>query len=152
MHTNRSNYLLATLGFFCVWITGLAGQTQQPTTPAIPRTWDDAEIARHEIPLADTAGSPKHVSADYYYKIPVRPIYKGYPVYAPGHEPTETEGPYTGPYVYQQYHPLADFKGNHPVIGSWMINGYAAGIGIREDVSPVTGNFSRFIPHVFSNS
>jgi len=87
MHTNRSNYLLATLGFFCVWITGLAGQTQQPTTPAIPRTWDDAEIARHEIPLADPTGSPKHVSADYYYKIPVRPIYKGYPVYAPGHEP-----------------------------------------------------------------
>src|SRR5262249_16209961 len=23
----------------------------------------------------------------YYYRIPVRPIYKGYPVYAPGHEP-----------------------------------------------------------------
>jgi glutathionylspermidine synthase len=73
-------------------------------------------------------------------------------IYAPGHEATETEGPYTGPYVYQRYHPLADFKGNHPVIGSWMINGYAAGIGIREDVSPVTGNFSRFVPHIFSNS
>ncbi|HEY6270968.1 MAG TPA: hypothetical protein VIX19_03120, partial [Terriglobales bacterium] len=32
-------------------------------------------------------GSPKHVSADYYYRIPVAPIYKSYPVYAPGHEP-----------------------------------------------------------------
>ncbi len=34
-------------------------------------------------------GSPrgKHVSADYYYRIPVRPTYKSYPVYAPGHEP-----------------------------------------------------------------
>ncbi len=52
-----------------------------------PKDVDDAEIARHEIPLADPVGSPKHVSADYYYKIPVRPIYKGYPVYAPGHEP-----------------------------------------------------------------
>jgi hypothetical protein len=40
-----------------------------------------------EIPLADPAGSPKHVSAAYYYKTPVRPIYKQYPVYAPGHEP-----------------------------------------------------------------
>jgi hypothetical protein len=55
--------------------------------PQIPKTWDDVEIARHEVPLADPAGSPKHVSSDYYYRIPVRPIYKGYPVYAPGHEP-----------------------------------------------------------------
>lgn len=54
----------------------------------VPKTWDDAEIAKHEIPLADPAGSPKHVSSDYYYRIPVQPIYKGYPVYAPGHEPS----------------------------------------------------------------
>lgn len=32
-------------------------------------------------------GSPKHITADYYYKIPVRPIYKQYPVYAPSREP-----------------------------------------------------------------
>jgi hypothetical protein len=37
--------------------------------------------------LADPVGSPKHVSAEYYYQIPVRPIYKGYAIYAPGHEP-----------------------------------------------------------------
>ena len=55
--------------------------------PAIPRTWDDQEIARHEVPLADPSGSPKHVSSDYYYRIPVRPIYKAYRVYAPGREP-----------------------------------------------------------------
>jgi hypothetical protein len=53
----------------------------------IPKTWDDTEIRTHEIPLADPIGSPKHVSAEYYYRIPVRPIYKGYPVYAPDHEP-----------------------------------------------------------------
>lgn len=55
--------------------------------PEVPKTWDDAEIARHEVPLADPTGSPKHVTSDYYYRIPVRPIYQGYPVYAPGHEP-----------------------------------------------------------------
>jgi hypothetical protein len=55
--------------------------------PDIPKTWDDVEIARHEVPNADPAASPKHVSSDYYYRIPVRPIYKGYPVYAYGHEP-----------------------------------------------------------------
>ncbi len=35
------------------------------------------------------------------------------------------------------------------VIGSWLVNGYACGIGIREDTSPITGNTSRFVPHLF---
>jgi hypothetical protein len=67
-----------------------AARAQQSGTgfhPVIPRTWDDAAMATLEVPLADPVGSPKHVSADYYYKIPVRPIYKSYPIYAPGHEP-----------------------------------------------------------------
>jgi len=55
--------------------------------PDIPKSWDDEAIATLEVPLADPVGSPKHVSADYYYRIPVRPIYKSYPIYAPGHEP-----------------------------------------------------------------
>jgi glutathionylspermidine synthase len=62
----------------------------------------------------------------------------------------ETPGKYDGPYIYQQYQPLPTFDGNHPVIGSWMVNGYACGMGIREDTSLITGNFSRFIPHLFS--
>src|ERR1700730_5928902 len=39
------------------------------------------------VPLTDASASPRQVSADYYYRIPVRAIYKNYPVYAPGHEP-----------------------------------------------------------------
>lgn len=55
--------------------------------PEIPKTWDDATIPTLEIPLANPGGSPKHVSSDYYYyKIPVRPIYKSYAVFAPGRE------------------------------------------------------------------
>jgi hypothetical protein len=57
------------------------------STPSVPRVWDDEAIATLELPLADPVGSPKHISSDYYYRIPVRTIYKGYPVYAPGHEP-----------------------------------------------------------------
>jgi hypothetical protein len=53
----------------------------------IPKTWDDAAMATLEVPLAYPAGSPKHVSSGYYYRIPVRPIYRQYPVYAPGREP-----------------------------------------------------------------
>jgi hypothetical protein len=56
-------------------------------TPVIPKTWDDEAMASLEVPLADPVGSPKHVSADYYYRIPIRPIYKSYPFYAPGREP-----------------------------------------------------------------
>src|SRR5436190_805794 len=54
---------------------------------AVPATWDDTVMNRVELPLANPVGSPKHVSADYYYRIPVRPVYQQYPVYAPGREP-----------------------------------------------------------------
>jgi glutathionylspermidine synthase len=61
----------------------------------------------------------------------------------------ETPGPYGPPYVYQELYPLRPFDGNYAIVGSWMVNGYACGIGIREDASPVTQNMSRFVPHVF---
>jgi glutathionylspermidine synthase len=61
----------------------------------------------------------------------------------------ETEGDYEAPFVYQRRYPLPQFDGNYPVIGSWMVNGYACGMGIREDASPVTQNTSRFVPHLF---
>jgi glutathionylspermidine synthase len=35
------------------------------------------------------------------------------------------------------------------VIGSWIIAGESAGIGIREDDSPITRDTSRFVPHRF---
>jgi hypothetical protein len=65
----------------------LRAQKSTPAAPVIPKTWDDEAIATLEIPLADPVGSPKHVSSEYYYRIPVAPIYKSYPVYVPGHEP-----------------------------------------------------------------
>ena len=52
------------------------GQVPPRFKPDIPRTWEDGAIASLEVPLANPIGSPKHVSADYYYQIPVRPIYK----------------------------------------------------------------------------
>jgi hypothetical protein len=72
-----------------VWLFSYAQAPRQRSTftPSVPRVWDDDAIATLELPLADPVGSPKHISSDYYYRIPVRPIYKSYPVYAPGHEP-----------------------------------------------------------------
>lgn len=61
----------------------------------------------------------------------------------------ETTGPYVGDAVFQQYAELPDFDGNYPILGSWMVNGHAAGIGIREGDSRITTNQSRFVPHRF---
>ena len=60
----------------------------------------------------------------------------------------DTEGPYTGgPYVYQALAPIKPHDGRYPVIGSWIVNGLASGIGIREGDALVTTNTSRFLPH-----
>ena len=62
----------------------------------------------------------------------------------------ETEGEYGEEgFVVQQYAPLPDFNGNHPVIGSWLIGGVPAGMGIRESDGLITNNISRFVPHFF---
>jgi glutathionylspermidine synthase len=52
-------------------------------------------------------------------------------------------------YVYQAYAPLPEFDGNYPVVGTWIVGDLPCGMGIREDVTPVTRNTSRFIPHYF---
>lgn len=55
------------------------------------------------------------------------------------------------PCIYQDVKPLPNFDGNYPVLGSWIVNGYACGLGIREDSSPITRNTSRFVPHFFGD-
>ena len=54
-------------------------------------------------------------------------------------------------YVYQEYAPLPNFQGRHPVVGSWIIGDEPAGIGIREDQTVISGNGSHFVPHYFVN-
>ena len=53
-------------------------------------------------------------------------------------------------FVYQSVAPLPAFDGRYPVIGAWIVGEEAAGIGIREDNSPITRNSSRFLPHYFT--
>ena len=79
--------LVVIVSGFWLFSHAQAQQRCSTFTPSVPRVWDDEAIATLELPLADPVGSPKHISSDYYYRIPVRPIYKSYPVYAPGHEP-----------------------------------------------------------------
>ncbi len=53
----------------------------------VPLTWDASAVAGFEVPLANPRYSPQHISQAEYYKLPVRAIYKSYPVYAPDREP-----------------------------------------------------------------
>jgi glutathionylspermidine synthase len=63
----------------------------------------------------------------------------------------ETEGPYGEEgFIYQKAQELPCFDGQYAVIGSWIINGQAAGMGIREDETPITRDTSRFVPHYFN--
>lgn len=61
----------------------------------------------------------------------------------------ETEGDYnTGAYVYQEYVRPTPYGGRYPVIGSWVIGGEPAGIGIRENRMEITDDMSEFVPHI----
>ncbi|MFC6085774.1 glutathionylspermidine synthase family protein [Sphaerisporangium aureirubrum] len=50
-------------------------------------------------------------------------------------------------YVYQEFWPLPDFDGWHPVLGAWVVGDESAGVGIRETWGLVTDNTSSFLPH-----
>ncbi|GAC1649016.1 MAG: glutathionylspermidine synthase family protein [Gemmatimonadaceae bacterium] len=62
----------------------------------------------------------------------------------------QTSGTYGSEgYVYQALTALTSQYDRFAVIGSWVIRGEAAGIGIRESLLRVTDNQSRFVPHLF---
>jgi glutathionylspermidine synthase len=57
-------------------------------------------------------------------------------------------GPYGAEgFIRQALAPLPEFSGQHPVLGSWIVDGTPCGLSIREDDNPITGNMSRFVPH-----
>lgn len=72
---------------------------------------------------------------------------------APGGEVLEGRGGRYGAegWVVQQLCPLPDFAGpdgpHHPVLGTWVVDGEAAGLGIRESDGLITDDLSFFVPH-----
>ena len=73
----------------------------------------------------------------------------------PGGRTDETPGPYgTGRFICQQAARPATFlaadgTSRYPVLGLWMIDQECGGMGIRESRTPITGNLSSFVPHLF---
>src|SRR5262249_661621 len=70
-----------------VVVVSLAGQGPTSFLPQIPRTWDDGAMADLELPLPRVSFSLQFVKSEYYYRIPVRPLYRTIPEYAPDGEP-----------------------------------------------------------------
>ncbi|SDH68039.1 Glutathionylspermidine synthase [Sinosporangium album] len=53
-------------------------------------------------------------------------------------------------HVYQEFWPLPDFDGHHPVLGAWVVGHQPAGLGIRETRGLITDNTSSFVPHLIT--
>lgn len=62
----------------------------------------------------------------------------------------ETDGRYADSgYVFQELSNATKFDDKTAIVGSWLVaDAGACGVGIRESDSLVTGNFSRFVPHI----
>jgi hypothetical protein len=73
---------IAVSAFVIAWLA-----KAQEFKPAVPRAWDDHEVAGFEVPLAQAGRSPRYLSEAEYYALEVPPIYRGYPVYAAGKAP-----------------------------------------------------------------
>lgn len=105
---------------------------------------------KYILPAFYSPADVAHPSGNYVQK----PIYSregaNVKVVRHGEIAEQTDGEYGEEgYVIQEYTPLADIDGNHPVIGSWLIGGVPAGMGIRESDGLITNNTSRFVPHFF---
>jgi len=87
--TPKMVWLSLSLALSAMIISGLSLGQNPATNQAIsiPKTWDDQAMMSLQLPPADRSVSPKLISSDYYYRMPVRPIYKSYPIYRPDHEP-----------------------------------------------------------------
>jgi glutathionylspermidine synthase len=61
-----------------------------------------------------------------------------------------TEGPYEDSgFVYQMYSSATQYGEKTAIVGSWLVaDAGACGVGFRESDGLITGNYSRFVPHL----
>lgn len=69
-------------------------------------------------------------------------------VVTPEGEKLATPGDYGAEgFIFQEFCPLPDFDGEHPVLGAWVVDDESAGLGIRETSGLITDDTSSFVPH-----
>src|ERR1700722_8128363 len=77
------------IGIIGIAILSLSGVLPaQEFHPDIPRAWDDNAVRDLELPLVHRDRSPRYMNAQQYYQLKVRPIYRSYPIYVQGKEPS----------------------------------------------------------------
>jgi glutathionylspermidine synthase len=60
----------------------------------------------------------------------------------------QTPGPYGAEgFVRQRRIAIPDFGHGQVILGAWVVASQPAGMLIREDKAPITGNLARFLPH-----
>lgn len=59
----------------------------------------------------------------------------------------QSSGNYFGDAIYQEFFNIPEYGGKFPIIGSWIVDAYPAGIGIREG-GIITDNMASFVPHI----
>lgn len=106
------------------------------------------EMFPHHPNLLAASTGPERIGSSYVAKPFLAREGSNIEVVQRGRTTASTQGKYVaGPTIYQEFYPLQDFGNGYPVIGSWAVDGQAAGMGIRED-GLITGNKARFVPHV----
>ena len=92
----------------------------------------------------------KPITADYVKK----PVFSregaNIEIFKSGRIIEKTDGEYGEEgFLYQEYFDIPKLDGKTTVIGSWLIGGETAGMGIRESDNLITNNMSKFVPHYF---
>ena len=106
----------------------------------------------HELLLPAYLDGPREMK-DYVRKPLVGREGGGVQVFVNGEQVEAEEGQYKNDggagVVYQGLAKLAEADGKTAVLGSWLVDGEPAGLGIRESNGRITNNRSRFVPHLF---
>ena len=101
--------------------------------------------------LLPTAFDPHAMTGDYVSKPVLAREGANIEIVERGRVVARTAGEYNrNQLVYQDRYHLRDFGRGYPVLGSWIVAGEAAGLGIRED-GLITSNRARFLPHIIKD-
>src|SRR5689334_21536920 len=84
---SRGGSRVSRLPLLVLFAATLPAETARPFRPEIPKMWVDSEMEALELTLPRPEYTLKFIPAADYYRIPVRPVYKTYPVYALDREP-----------------------------------------------------------------
>ena len=165
--TDKDNKIIETLFKLYPWewmfreefgaaIPGCGAQLIEPlwksllsTKGLLPYLWEMAPGHPNLLP-AFFADDPKASSIGMHYAR--KPLYSregsNVTLVSGGMAVAEAGGTYGAEgFIVQEAVDMPNFGGGYCVLGLWLVASQPAGLGIREDSTPITRNTSRFVPH-----